>query len=599
MDDDIDPIELDAVIRASFPVNRSRIEEETTESPLDQLLRKGQFSNCELAYLWGLDSQNSVMNLVGYLMLLKNRDRPRFEALTEDVDRKTWAHVFEVLHFGESTASHLFMIQDEMRDFISRQPGDLGMFRGLLSRMDHTSLELLSGKWGFSKREIHPDLVQKLQDGIENLGRRMGRSKISPAQFVADIFRHFNSGMLAKTVKDPLLKKFRLFAFSYIANGYLRIFPHGERQRKLEALTKESRLFFSFRDLQGFALGGLIQDPKDILEKINKASKIMPMQHAVFESFSAPLRPFLSEKKLWSLRAFLNTFDLSFLDIEKEQRRLGFFQLALQDKTPDQISQMVTSLVDNGFLPEDISDIELTLIESAQYNESLPYGRHGTAIQRVAAIGKGKAEPSLGVQQNVLNQGLQLWLRAYFDEFYKLAYVPREAFVVEYEGPIQEEMVERDAEVTKEQAEIAADHMALYVVANEMKSYLFPEIPVGQKAVLSLTETRRIKVDRVNEDDGAVLETKVLDPSFYDEDVESFIEKVVRGVDPNILPAAVKVVQVPSDVPFRSQHAVRGGAGISEQQKIQSRGRAIDFLIRGGRIERTLKLPILLYLYGW
>jgi len=582
-------------------MDKTNFFEEQPQSPLDQVMLKGAFSNCELDYLWDLRPQNPIINFIGYMVLLNNRDRCRFDALTERVDREEWAHVFEVLNLGERTASHLFIIQSEMQDFIQKQSNRSYVLDELMEKMDHVSLELIFGKWGFSKRKTSLPIVKKLQERMEILGRRMGKKKASPGNLVSKISRYFEKELPHQTIPDSVLRYHRLFVFSYIANGYLRVFPHHERESKLNALTKRVSPLFVPEDLKGFSLDALIQDPELTLKHIHKASRITPRQQAAFNHFTAPLMSFVSKNALMGLRAFLSTFDISFLDIESEQKWLKLLQLALQDRTPGQINKIVTNLVREGFLPEDIQDIKHILIESAQYPLHPPYDRmYGKSIEMVSKAGKRGTEPKLWSYQKVLNQGLQLWLREYFDVLYKNGYVPKIAYMVEYGGYIQGELLERDSVITEEQYTIASDHMAHYVAANELKSYLFPSVAVGQKTILSLKDDEIITISLVNEDSGEVLETKELNPAYYDEQTEILIASIVaKKRDINVLPAAVKMQEIPSDIPLKPEYAIRGGPYITEEQKIKSRGRAIDALIRGGRIERSLKLPILLYLYGW
>ncbi|MBY0461875.1 MAG: hypothetical protein K2Q34_01680 [Alphaproteobacteria bacterium] len=541
----------------------------------------------------------TLLNSVEFAMPLKRGVTLRFEALNKQVNRENWAHIFKVLYLGGLERSQLLMFQYEMMEFLTRQTKCPTTLKDWRKKFDSISLDLIAVQSGFSKKGMAPDVLVKLKAGIENIGRTMGRSGVSPKKLISNIFR-FDDGILPITTKNSLLRRFRLFAFAQITNGYLRSFPHRDRPIKLTAMVKRASPFFSLRDLQGFSLEYLIQEPKDTLEKIDKASRITPEQHHVFAEFVAPLSRLVSKNDLYGLRAFLSDFDIYSLDIEKEQRRLGLLQVALQDKPDEEIHGILGQLVENGFLPEGVLDIESVLMEAAHYEKYTPYDRlYGRTIEKVRDAKKGGAEPALWSKQKVLNQGLQLWLREYFSSFHKAAYIPRNAYIVEYEGMLEGEMMESGAEVTEAQAEITSNHMAAYTMTNELKAIAFPEVRAGQKAVFKLASSGA-KIELVNEDDNEVISTQDLDSRIYGDQFDWISEIMGQyGINPNVLPAGVKKMTVPSEIPSKSHYAIRGGAGISEEQMVKSRGQVIDTLIRRGRISRSLKLPILLYLYGW
>lgn len=568
------------------------------ESLLDQTSTKKHQSPLSSVCLCDAPPE-TLLDSVEFAMPLKRGVTLRFEALNKQINREDWLHVFKVLYLGGLERSQLLMFQYEMMEFLTRQTKCPTTLKDWREKFDSLSLDLIAVQSGFSKRGMTTDVLVKLKAGIENIGRTMGRSGVSPKKLISNIFR-FDNGILPITTKNPLLRRFRLFAFAQITNGYLRSFPHRDRPIKLTAMVKRASPFFSLRDLQGFSLEDLIQSPAEILGKIDKASRITPEQHHVFAEFVAPLRRLVSKNDLYGLRAFLSDFDIYSLDIEKEQRRLGLLQMALQDKPDEEIHGILGQLVENGFLPEDALDIEPIIVEGAHYEEYAPYDRlYGRTIEKVRDAKKRGAEPALWSKQKVLNQGLQLWLREYFSLFHKEAYIPRNAYIIEYEGMLEGEMMESGAEVTEAQAEIASNHMAAYTATNELKAAMFPEIKVGQKAVFQLTGSGA-KIDLVDEDDSKVISTKDLDATLYGNQFYWIGEIMSQfEVSPNVLPAGVKKMTVPSDIPSKPHYAIRGGSGISEEQMIKSRGQVIDTLIRRGRISRSLKLPILLYLYGW
>ena len=570
---------------------------------LGQLIQKGQASVSETDYLRGLNLTNASVNFIGYMVFLKNKDRRTLDDLMNKVDPGAWGQVYRKLGLGKRTASHVFVFLDEAKKVISRQSKSEAAPAELVDEIDHVLLELLSGKWGFSRSKPDPDVLEKLKSGATGIGRSAGNKSEKPISFASKIFNYFHKGVLLPTVSDPLLRKHRLSAFAYMANGYRSGLTPDLKDSYVGQLSLNSQPYFMPEDLKGFSLQDLVLDPDRTLSKIAKTATETITQRAVFDQFIRPLKAFVSEGDLLKLKAFLGTFDseniYEIIDDESQLNLLKLFQYALQDKSPQEIQALINNLITNGFLPAGARAIEPILVESSGYNAPVTADRiYAASITKVRAAGKGAAEPEPRQDQKDFDGGLQLWLLEYFKALHENGYSSREAYIVKYPVILEGEEVDSGTEVTEQDAVKASEHMAVYVLSNQLKETLFPDVALGQKAVLRLTEAGA-KVDLINEMDEGVLGSGNVSV-FYADQIAAIRAKIAQyAIDPNILPAAVEKANIPSNRPKKPEYAVRGGSGISEAQKIQSRGRAIDALIKEGRISRSLKLPILLYLDNW
>lgn len=578
-----------------------------SKDPFEVLVQKGHTAGSEAEFLRGVDPKDSAVNLVGYMVFLTHKDGRNLENLMVKVDKTAWDQVYRKLGLGKRTASHVFILLDEAKKLISKQSAAyVRTLSNLVDQIDNVMLDLISGKWGFSRSKPSPDVLEKLKSGATEIGRRMGNKSEEPSSFASKVFEHFGKGLLVQTASDPLLRKHRLSAFSYIANGYKAGLIPDFKEIYTTRLTALVQPYFTSEDLKGFSVAALIGDPSETLRKIARAARITISQKTVFDRFIAPLKATVSGESLGKLKAFLSTFDsgdiYEILNDDERLSLLNFFQRALQDKTAAEVHQLLSDLIDNDLLPEDVREIEPILAESAHYEATVTDRIYAESMRKVRADKKGSAEPQPGKNYENLDTGLQVWLRDYFNALYEKGYSLREAYIVKYPGVLEGREVDSGDEVTERQAEVLNEHMAAYKAADDIKQFIFPGIPAGQKAVFVPTVTGA-RIDVINEDDGRVLRARDLRPA-RDEPMFIQITSIkVRAdlykIDPNVLPASVEKATVPSDIPLNFLYAVRGGQGISLLQKIQSRGRAIDFLIKEGRISRSLKLPILLYLDSW
>ncbi|MBY0461877.1 MAG: hypothetical protein K2Q34_01690 [Alphaproteobacteria bacterium] len=423
----------------------------------------------------------------------------------------------------------------------------------------------------------------------------MGIKQIPPEDFVSHIFKCFNNGMLAPTVRDPLLRRHRLSVFSYIANGYLSEFGDDDQRIIRKALVHSASPFFTSEDLKGFSLEILVQHPKEIMKKINKVSKISRAQQAVFDGFVASLRRISTANELTQLKAFLSTLGEIPFDVEDESRSLELFHLALQDKDFKEIKQIIALLIANNLLPEEAKHFEQTFIEAARYSKQLTVDE--TYTKSMAEATNDENDPKPDSHTKVFAPELQIWLDGYFEALYQNGYRKRDAEIVTKAGFLQGQILEVGVEVTPEQRLAISKQLEAYEIANHLKQSAFGDIEDDQRTMLYLTDIGA-EIDLVNQDN-EISETAVLDGR-YKAQIDSLRTLIEGyGVNPNEPAPFIHTREIPSDRPLKPYYAIRGGMGIDEVQIVQSRGRAIDVLIKEGRVDRSLKLAMLFYMYNW
>lgn len=597
----------EATLQRAIAMSMQGLTAATPVSPFEALHQKGKTSSSEAEFLRGLDNKNASANLIGYLEFLKNKDKRRFEALMVNVDRAAWDSLYQKLALGKRTANNVFIHLDEVKNLIFKQKqASIAALMELVNQIDHVMLELLSGKWGFSRTKLAIDAKAKLKAAAVGIGRDLGNKAIVPERCAETIFKYFNKGQLGQTVSDPLLRKHRLAAFAYIANGYKQGLIPGHKDAFTTQLAAAVKPYFKPEDLKGFSLEALIQDPRDTLAKIAKVSTSSFAQQADFDKFVGPLRKTVAHADLMKLKAFMSTFEPDniheVLANEDQLNSLKLLQRALQDKTPQDIQVIINDLIENDFLPAQVRDIQDLLVEAAGYSAPSTIDRiYPLSMQTVRSAGKGDAEPLAGLKHEDFDVGLQLWILEYFKAIHENGYYPRDAYVVKYPGILDGRQFNSDDEITAAQAEKAWDHMAAYSAAKDLKKFIFPGLTINEIAIFTLTATGG-KID-VRRDDGSLARTRDLNPSPGDQMDQqiAFIRRIVEryDIDPNVLPAAIEKKALPSKRPIKKEYAVRGGDGISDLQQIKSRGLAIDVLIKEEKIIRSLKLPILLYLNDW
>ncbi|MBY0281907.1 MAG: hypothetical protein K2W94_07075 [Alphaproteobacteria bacterium] len=571
------------------------------DNTLLALIEKAKRAKTKAEYLSGLNLENQKENLIGYMTFLNVHSNAEYLDLVLNLNRTTWDSVYQSLGLGKRTANNVFILLDNAKSMIleelDRQQNET---KNLVTAIDYILLDLLSGKWGFSKKKSDAGVLKKLKEGAKRIGEDFGNLSYPLHGFVQIVFGRFDKGMLAST-QDPLLRRHRLSAFSYIANGYLESFENQDQEidpKILQDLVRKANPSFTPDDLKGFSLGMLVEYPRETMKKINKTSEISSAQQVAFNKFTALLKG-ASPDELVKLRAFLSVLGEIPFDDEVEGRSIELLCSALQGKNPAEIKSIITPLRENDLLSEAGEEIEQIFIEAARYNKNLPvekiYMRSMKWAIDETKETKGETEPKPNSHTKVFSPELKTWLGHYFDAIHQLGYGKRDAYLVTKKGFLQGEVRKIDEEVTDQQYLAASKQAQAYEIANKLKKEVFGDIKENQRAMLYLTDAG---VDIVLIENGKVSKTET--QSRYRIEVSNLIDLVKNyGSDPNEPAPVIEKTEIVSEKPLKPQYAVMGGEGIVKEEILKSHGLAIDALISEGIIDPSLKLAMLLYMYDW
>jgi|GEM_PF-3546483 len=538
-------------------------------------------ADTESEYWQGLETAAPAIKLAGYMDFLDRKKDPKFDRLFKSLDASEWAILYGKLKPGKRTANNVFLLLDEVK----------GAFYSAFIRADSKAkynlsindamLSLISGKWGFSKCHDARTMGQ-LKDAAKRIGRTECEEDNNLNQFAAKIF-----GVLKEKsssgVTDQDYKRHRLSAFSYMANGYWD--GAGKKTDDLTGLVSAATPKFQAADLKGHPLEDFIKNPAETLKK----PLVVRSPETAFTKFisgSTPPKGF---------QGFLKDFDPNDVNYSDNQENLAALQGGFQGKTRQQAEKIVDELMKEGFLkkPEDENDqlsLKSILIESGQYQGANIDGAYQDCFPKEKVPSK-----------SILNAGLESWVSNYIQNIYKKFYAKREAFVVIYEGYIGRKFAAGGSEVTKLESEIAGDQTALKAMADDLKARYFPNNVAGQEVVLELGAPSVARLCLYEEEikvKGLVTQKRKLLRTIP---INEFEVALIRAsanrlnADPNAQPAAVEKKDVKLDRPDNLSYAVFDGPRVTQDQKIQAWGRAIDYLIQQKKIDRSLKLPVLLY----
>ncbi|RZI46586.1 hypothetical protein [Candidatus Finniella inopinata] len=489
--------------------------------------------------------------------LLKKQDQS-IDRLFKAPDYTEWQKLWSIVGLKNTlTAVDVVLQLNDLKESCHKDND-----AGLIGLADHALLQIFSGCWGVSDKRADSDTEEKLKRILRKVGQTFAERKRNAEKFNETIFGAFNAHGILKS--QPHLNGHFFTVFQCLGAGY-----NGTSEVSLEFLLK-GKGFFQSIQIDGRQFDAFFE----------RTGHLVTLESLVE---SGHLKGVISLSQIEKLETYLKDFDpdgphvQANLENLKTLWRLLMAQSREQTSTPHNLAQLLFKGILNGVEDDNRKTLIDIVVESMRFREF-----NGVdAAYDAALAGKtvSQWEPEKGAK--TLDEGGYNWLIQYISRIHNGNKIKREAFLVKYKGVSYFRRQPRGAREFRDMFNITS------VLRPELQrlAHREPNADAEQEEVEAARASIRIKelIDELaalGETENLDQGTEVTQEHFNWLNVYSHLP-LARVEEGRLETGAIK------DPRYNVQ---------DEDDHFANRGRALDYLITQGKIDRSLKLPILLML---